>query len=214
MTTQTNSNMGTLENALYALVVAKPVPDATTLDNLVRQYPEHAAALTNMAVELVLEAMADRLDEPVLPEISGRSEAVASAMSRFHNRLYQVKIAEKAAKAKAAAPVNLFSSLSRAELREFGASMGANTVFVIKLRDRLIDSGTMTKGFQQHVANKAHVSLDFVVAHFARPAEIPIATHYKADEKPTIEKKQTFEEAVRGPGLTPEQQSFLLGFED
>ena len=211
MTTLTTHNANTLEDALYALAVAKPVPDATVLDDLVRQYPQHAAALTNMAVELALEAMADRLDDPALPEIAGRSEAVANAMSRFHNRLYKVKIAEKTARAKAAAPANLFVSFNRAELREFGTSIGANTVFAIKLRDRLIDSGTMTKGFQQHVADKARVPLDVVMAHFSRPAEMPSAAHYKADEKPAVSKKQPFEEAVRGSGLTPEQQAFLLG---
>jgi hypothetical protein len=211
MTTQATHNVSTLEDALYALAVAKPVPDAAVLDDLVRQYPEHAATLTNMAVALALEAMTDPLNDPVLPEIAGRSEAVANAMSRFHNRLYKVKMTETAAKAKAAAPVNPFVSLGHATLREFGASIGANTVFAIKLRDRHIDHETMTKGFGQYVADKARAPLDVVLAHFARPAEIQSAVHYKADEKPVAGKKQSFEEAVRSSGLTPEQQAFLLG---
>ena len=104
MTTEIPRSAGTLEDALYALAVAKPVPDATVLDELVRQYPEHAAKLTDWAVELALEALEDQVREPVLPAVAGRSQAVASAMSRFHNRLYHVKISEQSAKAKAAAP--------------------------------------------------------------------------------------------------------------
>jgi hypothetical protein len=34
--------------------------------------------------------------------------------------------------------------------------------------------------------------------------------HYKAEQKPETRRKQSFEEAVRSSGLTPEQQAFLL----
>jgi hypothetical protein len=211
MTPEITQSTGSLEDALYALAVAKPVPDAAVLDDVVRQYPDHAAKLTDMAIALALEAIADRINDPVLPEVTGRSEAVANAMSRFHNRLYKVRMSEQAAKTKMAATVNPFVSLVNTTLREFGRSIGANTVFAIKLRDSLIDHETMTEGFRKHVAAKARAPLDVLMAHFARPPEIPQAVHYKADEKPTATKKQSFEEAVRSSGLTPEQQAFLLG---
>jgi len=92
-----------------------------------------------------------------------------------------------------------------------GTNIGANTVFAIKLRDRLIDHETMTKGFEQHIANKAQVPLDVLKAHFARPPVTQSFVHYKADEKPAAANKQSFEEAVRSSSLTPEQQKFLLG---
>lgn len=211
MMTEIIHNADTLEDALYALAVAKPVPDAAILDDLVRQYPDYADELTDMAVALALEALAERVDDVALPEVAGRSEAVASAMSRFHNRLYKVKASAKSTKTKAAAPANPFTSFDKTALREFGANIGANTVFAIKLRDRLIDHETMTKGFQRYIASKAGVPLEVMVAHFARPAEIPAAVHYKADAKPVAGKRQSFEEAVHGSGLTAEQQVFLLG---
>jgi hypothetical protein len=212
MITEFTRNASSLEDALYALAVAKPVPDAAVLDDVVRQYPEHAARLTDMAVALALEAIADQIEEPVLPEVAAQSDAVVSAMSRFHNRLYEVRASEQAAPAKAATvPANPFASLNTIALRNFGTSIGANTVFAIKLRDRIIELETMTKGFQQHVADRARVPLDMIVAHLAGPSEMPIAVHYKANEKPVVGKKQTFEEGVRSSGLTPEQQKFLLG---
>jgi hypothetical protein len=54
------------------------------------------------------------------------------------------------------------------------------------------------------------VLLETVVAHFAAPAYVPRSAHFKADTKPEAGEKQTFEEAVRSCGLTPEQQSSLL----
>ena len=49
-----------------------------------------------------------------------------------------------------------------------------------------------------------------LVAHFAAPAHIQRGTHFKAETQPEAGEKQTFEEAVRSCGLTPEQQSYLL----
>lgn len=203
---------GSLEDALYALAVAKSVPDAAALDDIVRQYPEHAAELTDMAVALALNSLADRIDEPVLPEVRGRSEAVAKAMSRFHNRLYVVQASGSASKGKAASAVaNPFAGLGRAELRDLADRLGANTVFAMKLRDAVIDPGTMTAGFRQHVAEKTQVPLDVLVAHFARPIQVAVRAHYKAEKKPASGQKQSFEDAVRSSGLKPERQKFLLG---
>jgi hypothetical protein len=89
--------------------------------------------------------------------------------------------------------------------------MGANTLFAVKLRDRLIEPNTMTKGFQQHFADKAGISLAAAIAYLSVPPAMLAAAHYKAEEKPAVGNKQTFEEAVRTSGLTAEQKAFLLG---
>jgi hypothetical protein len=212
MNTDIDRSAGSLEDALYALAVAKPVPDAAVLDELVRQYPQHAARLTEMAVALALDSIADKVEEPIVPDVTGISEAVTDAMSRFHNRLYQVKAAERAASVKAAAdPVNPFAFLNRNGLRDLGMRMGANTLFAVKLRDRLIEHKTMTNGFRQHFADKAGISLAAAIAHLSAPPAMFAAAHYKAEEKPAVGNKQTFEEAVRTSGLTAKQKAFLLG---
>jgi hypothetical protein len=43
-------------DVLYALALAMPTPDPKTLDEFVRRHPQHAAALTEFAVELALNA--------------------------------------------------------------------------------------------------------------------------------------------------------------
>ena len=211
MNTQAIRSAGSLQDALYALALAKPAPDAAVLDDLVRRYPQHAAQLTDMAVALALDVLADRDEEPLVEDVSGTSPAVARAMSRFHNRLYTVKNTSQATNTNAAAEnANPFSSLDRAELRCLGGRLGGNTVFAMKLRDRVIDSGTMTEGFRRHVANTMGAPLEVVVAHFAGRSEMTAHAHYKAEQKPVIGRQQSFEEAVRSSGLTSEQQAFLL----
>ena len=212
MNTQTTiRSAGSLQDALYALALAKPVTDAAVLDDLVCRYPKYATQLTDMAVELALEALADRDEEPMLEDVSRTSAAVGRAMSRFQNRLYAVTKSRQPANANLTSEnTNPFSSLARTELRGLGGRLGGNTVFAMKLRDRVIDLDTMTEGFRRHVADTMHAPLDVVIAHFAGRSEMTAHAHYKAEQKPEIGRKQSFEDAVRSSGLTPEQQAFLL----
>jgi hypothetical protein len=179
---------------------------------LVRNYPEHAAELTEMAIELALDALNDNEDngDNSSAAAAEASEAVSTAMSRFQNRLYQVRTAERASQTKAAVgPRNPFALLDRAQLRALGQRLKANTVFILKLRDRLIEAETMTEGFKRYVANELKAPFDIVAAHFSGHAEVAAQASYKADQKPKAGKKQPFEEAVRTSGLSPEQQAYL-----
>jgi hypothetical protein len=210
MTTQITRGTTRFDDALYALAQASPAPDAAWLDALARRYPEHATELTELAIELALEALDD--EEGTVPASDAEtSAAVSEAMSHFHNRLYAVRSAERAAQAKfIAKPQNPFAALDRAELRALGARLNANTVFVMKLRDRLIEVETITDGFKKCLAEELKAPFDVIAAHFAGQSEIGSPAHYKADRKPEAGKKQTFEAAVRTSDLTDEQQSHLL----
>jgi hypothetical protein len=199
-----------LRNVLYELALAKPAPDAALVDEFVRHYPEYAADLTEHAIALALDALAAH-DEPVEMPVATATPSVSRAMSRFHHRLYVVRKETTAEAAKAAPAVeNPFATLTRFEIRALAQRLHANTVFVMKLRDRLIRGDTMTEGFLRRLADELGVLLETVVAHFAAPAYVPSRAHFKADTKPEAGKKQTFEEAVRSCGLTPAQQHALL----
>ena len=199
-----------LRNVLYELALAKPAPDAALVDEFVRHYPEYASDLTEYAIELALDAITARR-EPVDAPSAVTTPSVSRAMSRFHNRLSAVR-KESDARAATAAPAveNPFARLTRSEIRALAQRLHANTVFIMKLRDRLITSDTMTEGFLRRIADELGVLLETVMAHFAAPAYVPRGAHFKADTKPEAGEKQTFEEAVRSCGLTPEKQTSLL----
>jgi hypothetical protein len=167
--------------------------------------------LTDFAIELALDAMAVTADAETEPARTGDTVAASKAMSRFHNRLYAVqREASPQSKQPAAVVDNPFVSLDRAGIRDVGQRLNANNVFVMKLRDRQIDAGTMTAEFQRHVAEALKVSIDVIVTHFDGPTQMIPGVHFKADGKPQAGAKQTFEEAVRSSGLTPEQETYLL----
>jgi hypothetical protein len=210
MTTQITKGYTPLQDALYALSLAQPAPDAAVLDDLIRRYPHYAVELTDMAIALALDALCDDDDEQISEETADTSPVVLRAMSRFHNRLHTIKSEQRvsAAKTEVASP-NPFTALNTPEVRALGRQLNANTVFTLKLRDRIIEAETMTEGFKRHVADELKAPFDIVAAHFAEQTAVAAHVHYKADQKPEAGSKQTFEEAVRTSGLTAEQQRYL-----
>ena len=211
-----SKNPTRLRDVLYAMSLAKPVPDAEVLDDFIRRYPEHANALTDFAIELAMDAVGSEAESPDTPDETANavSPAVSRAMSRFQNRLYAVQrdLAHDLEKRSETASIkNPFAALSRSDFRSLAQRLNANSVFVSKLRDRLIDPNTMTDGFRQHVADELEVPIDVIVAHFAAQPQIQAGLqHFKSDQKPEAGAKQSFKEAVQNSGLTHDQQRYLL----
>ena len=207
MMTSTSKN---LSDVLYALALAMPVPDARTLDDFVRRYPQHAAALTEFAVQLALEPEVTDEKEGETDVDASVSPAVSRAISHFQNVAFELEKATGAAAGEAVA--NPFDRLSRDEFRAYAATLGANSIFVMKLRDRLIEPETIVSrpGFCRVAADGLNVPVEALIAHSRAAPIISSQQRFKADQKPTLPKRETFEEAVRSSGLAPEQQRHLL----
>lgn len=207
-----------LREALYALSIAKDVPDAALLDDVVRRFPQFGGELTNFAIAIAIDALhgdvvVEAAEAALDPD--SLSPAVSRAMSRFQNRLHAVleptRLPAATDRSVSAEAINPFASLSREEFRGFARRLDASSVFVAKLRDRQIEPDTLTRGFRKRVADDLHAPLDVVVAHFAAAqGNASGPQFYKADGKPNNGGRQTFEEAVRSSGLSEAQQRALL----
>lgn len=197
-----------ISDVLDEFSLAKSVPDADLLEEFVKRYPEYSEALTEFAIELVLDA--GLRNRKVTEDTTSTDASVSKAMSSFHNELYALRNEKGDQVVQSAQVANPFAALDRTAIRNLGERLQANPVFVVKLRDRIIREDTLSKGFRRRLAKELDVSEDVVTAHFARPVMPPPHAHFKADQKPTLPPKQTFEEAVRSSGLTEEQQAYLL----
>lgn len=209
------SSAPALRDALYELSMAKRVPDAQVLDDVVRRFPECAQELTTFAIDLAFDALRGDMDAEAAEQtidLDAVSPAVSRALSRFQNRLHTVSAGASPNEQAGAAADNPFAALSREEFRDLADRMGGNVVFLNKIRDRQIDPKTMTDGFRRHVAEHARAPLGVVVAHCAAVPGRRAAGRqfYKADEQPDASAQQSFADAVRSSGLTPEQQERLL----
>ena len=208
-----------LRDAMYAMSLAKPIPDAELLDDFVRRYPQHADALTDFAIELAIDALMDRDTEQDIPaDPDAISPVVSRVMSQFENRLYERRQAQAATpptRAAAASVANPFASLDRAGFRALASRIDVNTAVLSKLRDRLIDPVTIPKGFRTLVADEMDIPEEMLTAHlFAVPEVAQARQFYKAEGKPAVTARQSFEQAVQNSGLSDEHQRRLLSFRD
>lgn len=203
-----------LDEVLYQFSLAKPEPDAELIDEFVRRYPEYAAPITDLAVSIVLDAARGNDEETESDADLSMSQAVSLAMSRFQNRLYEVrraKLAPQPVDSPKLGPVeNLFSALDRPTFRALATRMHCNAVFLGMLRDREIDPNTISGGFTRRLGEEMSVPPELLVAHFAAEQTMPRGQRYKADEKPRVSRKVSFEDAVRSCGLSQEQRAYLL----
>ncbi len=206
-------NPATLGDVLYALALDDRDDRADVLDEYCREYPEHAAELTDFAIELAV----DLVQPNYVPSHTARvaspsnvSPAVSRAMSRFQNRLFALLPGTCNPKAEHPGE-NPFASLDRGAFRTFAAKLDCSTVFAMKLRDRVINPDTMTEGFLKRVAGLLQTSIDTLRAYVTGGLRGPIQTQFfKAEQKPTLGRQQSFNEAVEDSGMTREQKERLL----
>lgn len=197
-------------DVLYALALAMPTPDPKTLDAFVRRHPQHAAALTEFAVQLALttDSLGDEEGDEAADEAV--SPAVSRAISHFQNVSFELE--KKGLPEAPIAFANPFTSLSTEGFRAYAAKLGANSIFVMKLRDGRIEPESLNAhpGFCRVAADGLNVPVEALMAHVHSGPTVNAQQLHKSDSKPVAQKRETFEEAVRNSGLTPEQQRHLL----
>ena len=213
-----NRNAATLSDALYELSLAQRVPDAPLLDEFVRRYPEYADDLTDFAIMLAVDSLREGSESEVPRTDLAEDElspTVSRAMSRFYNRLHAVHRSEnisgpRGVSANEISP-NPFATLDRTAFRVLAKNLNVSNVFVIKLRDRQIVPETIPKRFTDRLAQELKVPPDILTGHLHALVQPQIqGQYYKASNKPQLDAKQTFNDAVKTSGLTDEQQRFLL----
>lgn len=216
----TTATQTSLRDAMYAMSLAKAVPDADLLDEFARRYPQYADALTEFAIELAIDSLMHRSDEEDVPADADAISAVVSrVMSQFENQLYerrQARAATPPARAATASLENPFATLDRQGFRALASQLDVNNAFLSKLRDRSIEPISIPKAYCRYLAEEMDQDTDAMIAHLYAPQESIAAGRqlYKAEGKPTATARQSFEEAVKTSGLSEEQQRRLLSFRD
>jgi hypothetical protein len=162
------------------------------LAKFVALYPEHASALSRLALDL------EDFDAAPEAELCAASQAEQSkAIDAALAGIEEPALADP------------FVSASPQQLRELATALDANVVFVACLKDKMIDVATMSEGFLSAVARFFSSSLERVRASLSEPPRLAPAMEFKAKGKPGGAQKQSFEEALRSSGLSDEQQEKL-----
>ncbi|MFZ5734566.1 MAG: hypothetical protein ACOY4O_17665 [Pseudomonadota bacterium] len=216
----TAATQTSLRDAMYAMSLAKAVPDAELLDEFARLYPKYADALTEFAIELAIDSLMHRSDEEDVPaDADAISDVVSRVMSQFENQLFerrQARAPPPPPRPATASVENPFAALDRQEFRALVSQLDVNSAFLSKLRDRTIEPISIPKAYCRHLAQEMDEDADAMAAHLYAPQESVAAGRqlYKAEGKPAATARQSFEEAVKTSGLSEEQQRRLLSFRD
>lgn len=201
-----------LRDVLYDFSLAQEVPDAELLDEYAKLYPRYAEELTEFAIDMFLDARRKTEVTTQGFEEESVSPAVSRAMSAFQVALQEARGLQVASANESVVETeveNPFVNLDRKEFRALATSINANTVFLCKLRDFLIDPKTMSQGFFRLLSEKMAIPVEQLESFFYGGTPQLTGQHFKAEKKPSIGDQQSFEDAVKCSGLTGEQQQFL-----
>ena len=198
-----------LQDVFEELIARGDRPDAVTLEDFTRRYPQFATEITDFAVEWVLqdELAADAGSGEAAQDAAGAS-AVPEAMRRFRER--REELAARAESETPAVAADPFADLPPGELRRIAAHLELDKTLLAKLRDRKIVGESIPAELRDALAAQLEVPIPVVVAHLAGPPTIHLAASFKATGKPAAGAKETFAEAVRRSTLAEEEKNRWL----
>jgi len=180
-----------LHAALEDFVAAAGSPDAATLERMISHHPQHAAELTDFAVEWALQ---EGLPASADAGPADDERLIAAALERLRARL---------GPAGGRPPADPFARRSATELRALAHRLDLDLSLLAKLRHRRIVADSVPRGLIRALAAALEVPLAAIEAHLAAPPAIASDARFKAAQKPRAERQETFAEAVRRSRLDP-----------
>ncbi|AUT64990.1 hypothetical protein [Paraburkholderia terrae] len=201
-----------LREVLIQFSVEQDTPDQQLLDYYVEKYPQFESQLRSLASQLMdaggeahqLEGEAGSLDSR---DIEEATVSVSVFQSRYFDETGCV-FGESRDDAKSIE--NRLSSLERPAYRNLASRLGINTLVLNQLRDREIDSTTVSRRFTERLARELNASVEVIRQFLSLPAAISPMASFKAEGKPQNKSKESFEEALMHSGLNEEQIRSLL----
>ncbi|QIE48206.1 hypothetical protein G5B38_21620 (plasmid) [Pseudohalocynthiibacter aestuariivivens] len=217
MTPNTAQSELFLQDAILELMEANRLPDAQLVEDIVSEYPDFAAEITEFAVELAIDMLvnSDRDEDAVVVQ-DDVSPLVSRALSNFENELFLRDNSSKsddviARVAPEVDSIDPFADMDRKSFGQFARSIHANKVFALKLRDRQIRPDTIPHRYLELISEFLKIRLDQLFTYLnGQDRRRAMGTQFfKADDRPNHDLQQRFDEAVESSGLTDDQKRYL-----
>ncbi len=186
------------EEVLLAFSV-EPTHDRKTLEQYLREYPEHAKALVACSIELMVDAT--RGDE-----IEVTSEGtVDRAWQRFQSVVSQPEDVSV---------INPFATLNPTAFKSLAKKLDINNLLLIRLRDRGIVAATIPRRFILRLATELGATAEAVMDYLRSPPAMVSCHSFRSSVKPAVTEQISFEKAVETSQLTDAQQDALKALQD
>ena len=202
-----------LREVLMQFSVEQDTPDQKLLNTYIEKFPQFESQLRSLASQFMDAGVEAR----EWGGETGRSldshdiEEAAISVSVFQSRYFEETgcvFGESREDAKSIE--NRLSSLDRPAYRGLASRLGINTLVLNQLRDREIDSTTISRRFMECLAHELNASVGVIRQFLSLPSAISPMASFKAEGKPQSNSRESFEEALVHSGLDEEQIRSLL----
>jgi hypothetical protein len=188
------------EEVLLAFSV-EPVHDRATLERYLRQYPEHAHALVDCSIELMVDASL------------GRDEAQVSS-ERVVEQAWQQFQAAAVGSAQSATVANPFAQLNPTAFKSVAKKLDISNLLLMRFRDRAVDAATIPGRLVQRLAVELGATADAMSAYLRSPPTMVASQSFRSNVKPAVTAQISFDQAVETSQLTPAQKEALKALRD
>ena len=178
----------------------EPTHDRATLERYLSQYPEHAQALVDCSIELMMNA--SRAGEHV--QVSS-DQVVEQAWRQFQ---------AATSSAQSIVNANPFAQLQPTAFKSIAKKLGINTLFLIRVHERTIDATTIPRRFVQQLAAELGATADAVSNYLRSPPTMASSLSFRSNVKPEVAAQITFDQAIETSQLTPAQKESLQALRD
>lgn len=187
------------EEVLLAFSV-EPTHDRATLEHYLSQYPEHAQALVDCSIELMMNA--SRAGEDV--QVSS-DQVVEQAWRQFQAAM---------GSAQGSVIANPFAQLTPTAFKAMAKRLDISNLFLIRVRERAIDAATIPGRLVQRLADELGATADAVSAYLGSPPAMVSSQSFRSNVKPAVAAQISFEQAVETSQLKPAQKEALRALRD
>jgi hypothetical protein len=188
------------EGVLHAFSV-EPRHDRTTLEHYLNQYPEHALALVDCSIELMMDA-------------SNSGEEVQVSSDQVVDQAWRQFQAAMGSAQGAAATANPFAQLQPTAFKSMAKRLDVSNLFLIRVRERAIDAATVPRRFVQQLAAELGVTADAVSAYLHSPPNVASSLSFRSNVRPEVATQIPFNQAVETSQLTSAQKEALQALRD
>lgn len=187
------------QEAVLLAFSVEPTHGRETLERYLKEYPEHASALVDCSIELMMDT------EGGARYAAASEGAVDKAWLRF-----QAAVAEPAD----VPLVNPFSKLNPSAFKSIAKKLDVSNLFLIRLRDRAVSVASIPAQFVQGLAAELGATADAVTAYLRSPPAMVSGHSFRSNVKPEVADQITFLQAIETSQLTPAQQAALKAMLD
>lgn len=193
-------NFGLNEEEVLLAFAIEPTHDRATLERYLRQYPEHAHALVDCSVELMIDT-ARGIDEVQVSSVRVVEQAWQQFQSAFDS-------------SETATAPNPFAQLSPTAFKSVAKRLNISNLLLIRFRERAIDASTIPARLVKMLASELGATADAVSTYLRSPPAMVSGQSFRSNVKPAMTAQISFEEAVETSQLTAIQMKTLQALQD